>query len=219
MKLWFLILCTAVNSQTAPSLNHDQSYQAILLRSFPIDGLNRFLFVSCSLICEKFGLKQAAEQGKDIQMLLTNSPKGFTKYVEQQFDQLAEAADSEKVQALFVLLSVALGALSKSDIKALTGLGAWDLPKLPWQVTRWFSIRSDSYSFAHPLLADQFQEVLGSEETNSATDKLINYCAKWHEHQSPYALRYYADHLQEVKQLELLYELARSEDFTRPVGK
>ncbi|MBD1866141.1 AAA family ATPase [Cyanobacteria bacterium FACHB-471] len=163
-------------------------------------------------------LKQAVAQGKDIQVFLTNSPTGFAAYVKQQFGQLTKEVKQEKeVQELFVLLSVALGALSADDIEALTGLGVFDLPNLPWQVTRWFSIRSDSqldfYNFAHPLLADEFQEVLGKKQTEPTRTKLMRYCADWQENESPYALRYYAEHLQEAKQVEPLYELARNEAF------
>lgn len=42
---------------------------------------------------------------------------------------------------------------------------------------------------------------------------LLAYCARWREHRDPYALRRYAEHLQEAQQLEALYALARDEEF------
>ena len=160
-------------------------------------------------------LRQKARQGQDVQAVLRGSPKKFKEYVEEQFQQLAELEEVQQkpqVQELFALLSVALGALSKDDIQKLTSLNTWGLAALPWQATRWFSIQTNLYSFAHPLLAQEFRGVLESE-TSSAEDKLINYCAKWQEHHSAYALRYYAEHLGKVKRWEELYAIARDEDF------
>jgi ATP/maltotriose-dependent transcriptional regulator MalT len=160
-------------------------------------------------------LNQAADKGNDVRALLPNSPMGFAEYVKKQFGQLAKDVKQQtEVRGLFVLLSAALGSLSTDDIYALTGLGTWDLPTLPWQITRWFSVRSDSYSFAHPLLANQFQVVLGSSQIAQANRDLTDYCSKWKENKSSYALRYYAEHLKEAKKLEVLYELARDEEFT-----
>jgi hypothetical protein len=54
--------------------------------------------------------------------------------------------------------------------------------------------------------------VLG-RQADLAQGKLIDYCAKWQEHHRAYALRYYAEHLEEAEQWEELYKLARREDF------
>ncbi|NEO32171.1 MAG: hypothetical protein F6K36_17405 [Symploca sp. SIO3C6] len=83
---------------------------------------------------------------------------------------------------------------------------------MPWQATRWFSIQNDIYSFAHPLLADEFQGVLG-RQAKSAQNQLIDYCVRWQEHHSTYALRYYAEHLGRVKRWEELYKLAHDVEF------
>src|SRR4028119_2367652 len=86
------------------------------------------------------------------------------------------------------------------------------------QVTRWMQITEEEsknkkfYAFAHPLLAKTFAEQL-EDEAEDALQKLIDYCAKWSEHHSAYALRHYAEHLRDVKRWEELYLLARNEDF------
>jgi predicted negative regulator of RcsB-dependent stress response len=161
-------------------------------------------------------LIQAQQKGEDMQVVLTRSPKGFGAYVQEQFQRLAQVEEIRRVQELFALLSVALGALSGDDIQELTDLNEWDLAALPWQATRWFSIQTGFYSFAHPLLAQEFQGVL-KRQASSAKEKLIKYCSCWQEnwqkHQSRYALRHYAEHLREAKQWEDLYAIARNEDF------
>src|SRR4028119_1902074 len=163
-------------------------------------------------------LRQAATKNQNVREVVRNSPGGFKAYVKKQFEQLVkqlakvEEVKRQEVQELFALLSVALGAISEDDIQELTSLNVWELRDLPWQATRWFSIQTNLYSFAHPLLADEFQGAL-RRQADSARGKLINYCARWQEHHSAYALRYYAEHLRDVKRWEELYALARNEDF------
>ncbi|WP_445310735.1 SMEK domain-containing protein, partial [Microcoleus vaginatus] len=160
-------------------------------------------------------LSHAVKQGIDLHSILARTPKGFSLYVKQQFQQLANVAQirqQPEVKELFALLSVALGVLSEDDIKELTNLDEWGLPALPWQATRWFSVQKGFYSFAHPLLAQEFQSLLG-RQAQQARDKLIEYCARWQERSIPYALRHYAEHLRDVKHWEELYAIARNEDF------
>ncbi|NEQ70461.1 MAG: hypothetical protein F6K21_34210, partial [Symploca sp. SIO2D2] len=160
-------------------------------------------------------LKKAAKKSQDVQAVLRNSPGGFKAYVREQFRLLAkveEIKQQQEVKKLFALLSVALGGLSENDIQDLTNLDAWDLADLPWQATRWFSIQMGVYNFAHPLLADEFQCVLG-RQADSAERNLIDYCAKWQDHHSAYVLRYYTEHLRDLQQWEKLYAIARDEAF------
>lgn len=159
-------------------------------------------------------LRQAAINRQDVQAILKDSPKGFKGYVKEQFQLFAkvEIKRQREVQELFALLSVALGSLSKNDIQDLTSLTEWELVNLPWQATRWFTIQTGIYNFAHPLLAHEFRDVL-CREASSAQNKLIEYCAKWPKHHSAYALRHYAEHLSDAKRWEELYKLARDEEF------
>ncbi|MEQ9484478.1 MAG: ATP-binding protein [Coleofasciculus sp. F4-SAH-05] len=160
-------------------------------------------------------LRQAAIKCQDVQGVLRNSPGGFKAYVKEQFRQLAQVEEIKRqreVRELFALLSVALGALSEDDIQELTKLNAWDLADLPWQATRWFSIQTGCYSFAHPLLAQEFKGALG-RQAGLAEAKLIDYCAKWQDNLSSYALRHYAEHLGKAKRWEELYAIARNPYF------
>jgi hypothetical protein len=153
-------------------------------------------------------LLQAVKEGKSPEQVLERTPKGFSEYVEKQFKQLAKLVRNEKgVRDLFALLTVAKGALRQDEVEELADLSVWDLEDLPHQVTRWFSIgktRSSAdmptadlptYSFAHPLLAEEFRRHLG-REAERMEGKLLGWCADWREHPSfPYILRHYADHL------------------------
>ncbi|WP_143171067.1 SMEK domain-containing protein [[Phormidium ambiguum] IAM M-71] len=160
-------------------------------------------------------LIRTQQLGQDVQAVLTHSPKGFGNYVQEQFKLLArvdEIKQQREVQKLFALLSIALGMLSADDICELTNLNEWDLAALPWQATRWFNIQLRFYSFTHPLLAQEFQRIL-PHQVSSVKTELIAYCSRWYEHQSPYALRHYAEHLRKAKRWEELWTIARNEDF------
>jgi hypothetical protein len=148
-------------------------------------------------------LLRAVKEGKSPEQVLERTPSGFSEYVREQLGQLAKLVRNEKgVRDLFALLTVAKGALRQDEVEELTGLSVWDLEGLPHQVTRWFSIgetRSPAdmptYSFAHPLLAEEFRRHLG-REARQMEERLLKWCENWREHPSfPYILRHYADHL------------------------
>jgi hypothetical protein len=160
-------------------------------------------------------LSRAAKQGQDVREVLEQTPKGFERYVGQQLRRLDELDLPDERWQFFALLAVAKGALEQEDVKALTGMRDRQLRQLHlcWQVTRWMRISQGKlYAFAHPLLATTFAEKLEGDAKDALQD-LIDYCAKWQEHQSRYALRHYAEHLREVKRWEELYAIARNKDF------
>lgn len=159
-------------------------------------------------------LSEAVEQGKDVRKLLAQTPHGFEEYVKQQIKCLDELNLPDERWLFFALLTVAKGVLSKEDVKNVTGMRDRDLRQLQefWQVTRWMQITDEGYAFAHPLLATLFAQQLEDDATD-ALQKLRDYCGKWQQHQSFYALRHYAEHLREAQQWERLYSLARDSAF------
>ncbi len=163
-------------------------------------------------------LSHAAKQKQDIGQLLAQTPKRFENYVKQQLKRLDELDLPDERWKFFALLAVAKGALEKQDVRAITGMRDRSLRQLHqcWQVTRWMRISEDKlYAFAHPLLGTTFAAQLGDDAEDALQD-LIKYCSQWQEkeNQSSYALRYYVEHLRDIKQWNKLYELARNEDFT-----
>lgn len=81
---------------------------------------------------------------------------------------------------------------------------------------RWIQIVKQTdvtlYAFAHPLLGTTFALQLGDDAEN-ALQALLDYCASWQEHQSRYVLRYYAEHLRQIKRWGELFTIARDEAF------
>jgi len=183
---------------------------------------------------------QAVKEGKSPEQVLERTPKGFSEYVGKQLDELErseliqelEQQVGSKIWDLFALLTVTKGALRQDEVEALTGFSRRELKRLHHQVTRWFSIgktRSPAdmptadmatYSFAHPLLAEEFRRHLG-KEARQMEGKLLGWCADWREHPSfPYILRHYAEHLYDKWQMtneqmtyDALCQLALESDF------
>jgi tetratricopeptide (TPR) repeat protein len=184
-------------------------------------------------------LLRAVKEGKSPEQVLERTPSGFSEYVREQFKQLAKLVRNEKgVRDLFALLTVAKGALRQDEVEELADLSVWDLEDLPHQVTRWFSIgktRSSAdmptadmvtYSFAHPLLAEEFRKHLG-KEARQMEERLLEWCENWREHPSfPYILRHYAEHLYDKWQMtneqmtyDALCRLALDPDFKQAQTK
>jgi len=77
-----------------------------------------------------------------------------------------------------------------------------------------------TYSFAHPLLAEEFRKHLG-KEARQMEERLLKWCENWREHRSfPYILRHYAEHLydkwrmtNEQMTYDALCQLALDSDF------
>lgn len=162
-------------------------------------------------------LVDAARRGEKVDALLERTPRGFNEYVQAQVDRLAQAVqNAPKVQRLFALLASAQGALAESDVETLAELTPFELAALPWQVTRWFARQERDgeryYAFTHPRLGDAFKSALGNL-AQEARQQLLDYCARWEQHSSPYALRHYAAHLKESGDYDALYALARNERY------
>jgi tetratricopeptide (TPR) repeat protein len=160
-------------------------------------------------------LLQAVKEGKSPEQVLERTPKGFSEYVKEQLYGLEqskliqelEQRVGSKIWDLFALLTVTKGALRQDEVEALTGFPRRELRRLPHQVTRWFS-RGETlssadlptYSFAHPLLAEEFRKHL--EEAEQMEERLLKWCENWREHPSfPYILRHYAEHLYDKWQM------------------
>ncbi|MEQ9238893.1 MAG: SMEK domain-containing protein [Coleofasciculus sp. E2-BRE-01] len=180
------------------------------------DGFPLYLSYLIDDLCH-----HAPKHIQNIQELLAQTPKSFEAYVQQQIKRLDELDLPDERWQFFALLAVAKGALTKEDIKAVTKMRDRQLRQmhLCWQVTRWIRITAgNSYAFAHPLLGTTFTAHLG-DDAEDAWQKLINYCSRWQEHKSYYALRYYPEHLREKKRWEELYAIARNPDFAATQGE
>lgn len=160
-------------------------------------------------------LSHATKQEQNARLTLEKTPKGFEQYVKVQLYDLDKLNLPDERRQFFALLATAKGTLEKTDVKAITGMKDSSLRQLHqcWQVTRWLKSSDDRlYAFAHPRLGEAFAAQLG-DDTEDAVKKLIDYCGQWRSHRSQYALRYYAEHLEQSQQWSELFALARNLEF------
>lgn len=149
----------------------------------------------------------------DLISFLKIIPNEFGIYVKTEFKQLAKnenIKNDRQIQLLFAMISVAYNLLSESDIENTTELTVWDLSALPWQITRWLDIQvlkgEKHYKFAHPLLAQEFNKILG-KQVLKAKQILLQYCNRWKEVSSNYIFSSFANHLIEENEYLRLYTL------------
>ncbi len=156
----------------------------------------------------------ASQNSKELEEVLEQTPQGFEQYVAKQIRDLDKQDLPELHRQFFALLTVAKGELSGVDIKAVTGINDRDLRILRQNpnIARWVKISGQQFSFTHPLLAKTFAQNLG-DEAKEIMQELLNYCSRWSEHFSSYALRLYAQHLLEVERFDDLQNLAKNSEY------
>jgi AAA ATPase domain len=159
-------------------------------------------------------LALASKNGEELEEVLEQTSKGFDQYVAKQINDLDNLGLPELHRKFFALLTVAKGELSGTDIKGITEIKDRDLRILQQtpKIARWLKINGRQFSFTHPLLAEKFAQSLG-DEAEEILQELLNYCSRWSEHFSTYALRLYAQHLLEMERFDDLQNLAKDSEY------
>jgi tetratricopeptide (TPR) repeat protein len=162
-------------------------------------------------------LCRAIPNGETARTVLDRTPKGFTQYVRQQYEDLAQnTADHCFSQQILCLIAAAEGELDEADLTSLSGLGMSELRNLPWQLERWIARlparggRGDTFGFSHGLLKRELRDCL---PIHTAVSKLVAYCGRWQDHKSPYALQHFTAHLIAERNWSGLEELVLNQDF------
>lgn len=159
-------------------------------------------------------LSRSLESAQIVEDILATIPRGFKAYVLQQIEFFDKFDLKPQAWKLLSLLSITKIPISKDELKsnALLGLSDRELRQIrqTWQLSRWFNIveidGETFLSFAHPLLADTFSELL-SDEAKTAKEIIFDYCTNWRTHQGRYALETYPSYLIDMNRLDDLYTL------------
>ena len=153
---------------------------------------------------------------------LEGLPNGLAGYFEGWSDQLdqdlgdhAQARDD-----LLGYLLVAKGPLSRDDLvdvdpgdalarrgdRATGAPGVDDVLKL---ARRYLAGDETAITLGHRRFADWVEEkMFGKDELATYRERLLGYCARWQEHESPYAVTHYMEHLHEVGRTDELVATA-----------
>jgi tetratricopeptide (TPR) repeat protein len=160
-------------------------------------------------------------------------PQGLEKYYQLLLERLSVSDVGRVLTEVLALLSWAQEPLVQQtiiDILVQAHPASRDeLQRLVAQVLEfghttleWRTTSEGGWGWT--LYHDSFREFLRTSERVKMTRRdmqhaLLTWCAQWQTHKSPYALRHYAEHLREAKQVDALYALARDEAFAHAQGE
>ncbi|HKY23400.1 MAG TPA: toll/interleukin-1 receptor domain-containing protein, partial [Vicinamibacterales bacterium] len=148
---------------------------------------------------------------------IPDQPKGLEAYLDRWWKQIVQLAGDAPVRDLFGTLAAAVGPIARTDLEAINASLRDDwvgdfFDQVLARVRR--VVRQDKdgrYSLAHPRLRRYVANPLRIGKINDYVNRLLDYCARWMEHRSPYAMSFYATHLSDVGRIEDLYQLFSAE--------
>ncbi len=157
--------------------------------------------------------------GRISEAQIAQQPAGLESYLDGWWQQVSKALRNEEdIRNLLGILMVALGPLPSEDLFRLYPNMEWFFDQILDPVRRFViehrgQLGHSSYALCHP----RFQNYLTKRKLKGKTvlflEELINYCLRWTEHHSRYALRHYAQHLQQAQHWQTLYDLAENQIF------
>jgi hypothetical protein len=171
---------------------------------------------------DPFYLHYLVEDIRDVPIVslkqLEQQPRGLKKYLDKWWLEVSAAASEQAVRDLLGYLLVAKGPLTRHDLIDITDLDAldgWVFERTIQQVRRYVvGTEEEGYSLSHSRFQDYvMEEHIRERDQHSYRQRLIDYCSRWAEHQSKYALRHYATHLLGAKRVNELFGLARDKVF------
>jgi hypothetical protein len=152
--------------------------------------------------------------------LLNDTPKGYSNLIGDQyravFEHKPDGATNDQLslfQRLVELCTIARDPLDETDLRTLLGVSFIpDFKELP----RWIAQskgdthRGSVFEFSNQLIREGLENSGLALET--AKLLLLNYCLRWREHRSPYAIRHLLWHLREAKSADV-FVVAGDDDF------
>jgi hypothetical protein len=144
-------------------------------------------------------------------------PQGLEAYLDRWWKQIVQLAGDAPVRDLFGTLAAAVGPVARADLEAINASLRDDwagdfFDQVLARVRR--VVRQDGdgrYSLAHPRLRRYVADPKRIGKINDYRQRLLDYCARWRDHFSPYALAGYGAHLCEAGRAEELYGLFSGE--------
>ncbi|HRD93831.1 MAG TPA: toll/interleukin-1 receptor domain-containing protein, partial [Accumulibacter sp.] len=144
---------------------------------------------------------------------IVDQPKGLDAYLDRWWRQIVQLAGDAPLRDLFGTLAAAVGPIARADLEALNASLRDDwagdfFEQVLARVRR--LVRDDGggrYGLAHPRLRQYVADPRRIGRINDYRGRLLDYCRRWREHRSPYALSFLATHLAEAGHLDELSRL------------
>jgi hypothetical protein len=148
---------------------------------------------------------------------LANQPSGLKGYLDQWWREVSRAASETAVRDLIGYLLVAYGRLTRDDLTNISqedALSGAVFERTIERVQRYVvGDEKDGYTFCHSRFRDYVsQERIKEAEQLPYRERLLEYCKRWPEHFSDYAIQYLVAHLVDSDDHEALWELLTKQD-------
>lgn len=137
---------------------------------------------------------------------LEQQPRGLKDYLNKWWREVEQAARNQQaVRDLLGYLVVAKGRLTREDLTEISdgdALDSWVVDGTIEQVQRYVvGDEETGYSLTHSRFREYLaQEKITRHDQQQYARRLLDYCARWKEHKSRYALTYYTAHLRDAGQ-------------------
>ncbi|HRF03614.1 toll/interleukin-1 receptor domain-containing protein [Accumulibacter sp.] len=132
---------------------------------------------------------------------IAEQPQGLDAYLDRWWKQIVQLAGDAPLRDLFGTLAAALGPIGRGDLEAInTSLRddwAGDFFEQVLARVRRLVRQDESgrYGLAHPRLRHYVADPRRIGKIDDYRSRLRDYCLRWPEHRSPYALSFLATHL------------------------
>jgi hypothetical protein len=144
---------------------------------------------------------------------IAEQPKGLDAYLDRWWKQIVQLAGDTPLRDLFGTLAAALGPIGRSDLEAINASLRDDwagdfFEQVLARVRR--LVRQDEsgrYGLAHPRLRHYVADPRRIGKIDDYRSRLRDYCLRWPEHRSPYALSFLATHLADAGHIDELCAL------------
>jgi WD40 repeat protein len=134
---------------------------------------------------------------------LGEQPSGLGDYLDQWWNELLKAAKEKPVRDLLGYLLVAKGPLTRADLSDIgedDELDAWTVDGALGETRRHLlGDDEEGYTLSHRRFQRYVAERRIPESAQKTyRDRLLDYCARWQETESTYALAHYVQHLRDT---------------------
>ena len=166
-------------------------------------------------------LAEDAANGRLTAANIGKQPKGLDNYLDVWWQNLEEVTNKfsnqeklDPVRDLLGTLTVTLGPINRKDMERINPCleDEWKadfFDEVLYEVRRFvLGNEEQGYALVHPRLRKYMRSKI---KTGKYSEKLLDFCANWQEHHSPYALAYYAQHLVEAGDSQGLHDLLAQE--------
>jgi hypothetical protein len=169
-----------------------------------------------------FLVEDLQKPGVDPRASLEKQPRGLQQYFYSRWKDLIDSGvdahlDDTLLNDMLGYFAVANGPLRRSELIEMSPtapLNAITVERTLESLARFApGNEANGYSLGHHRFKDYVKGRLSPDQVEVCRKRLVEYCGRWREHSSRYALDHYALHLREEERYDQLFALVRDNEW------